>query len=256
MTEKKAVWNRHKLPGMVNNTSDSLAAWLNAAWRSSLGSFPKSSPGSSPGRSKARMAKLVDACDLKSHPVGCWFDSSYEQMVDFFLLRRNRMFNKSKYSRNRQLARVIFYFAIYINILIIYGIFFAIYGLALYHGWAWWLVFSAYTVFFFSFFLRTLVLMFMFTFKFYRILKAAFLVDFFVKKVIALQLYFLVFINTIFFSEKFFIEYQFLQLNKVVRFFYQLTDFARDAVTFKIFSAVLMITAIWLIINACVYMWT
>lgn len=40
------------------------------------------------------------------------------------------MFNKSRYSRNRQLARVIFYFSLYINILIIYGVFFVIYGLS------------------------------------------------------------------------------------------------------------------------------
>lgn len=39
------------------------------------------------------------------------------------------MFNKSKYSRNRQLARVIFYFALYINVIIIYGVFYVFYGL-------------------------------------------------------------------------------------------------------------------------------
>ena len=42
-------------------------------------------------------------------------------------LRRVRSFNKSRFARNRQTARVIFYFAIYINILIIFGIFSVIY---------------------------------------------------------------------------------------------------------------------------------
>ena len=80
------------------------------------------------------MAELVDAYDLKSYPSGCWFDSSYEHMTELFFLRKNRSFNKSRYSRNRQLARVIFYFALYINILIIYGVFYVMYGLSLYHG--------------------------------------------------------------------------------------------------------------------------
>jgi hypothetical protein len=55
-------------------------------------------------------------------------------MVFSLSLRKNKIFNKSRYSRNRQLARVIFYFALYINILIIYGIFYVIYGLSLFHG--------------------------------------------------------------------------------------------------------------------------
>lgn len=79
------------------------------------------------------MAELVDACDLKSYPAGCWFKSSYKQMlcapVNLFFLRRQRSFNKSRYSRNRQLARVIFYFSIYINIAIIFLVFNVFYGL-------------------------------------------------------------------------------------------------------------------------------
>ena len=38
-------------------------------------------------------------------------------------LRKVRSFNKSRYARNRQLSRVIFYFAIYVNVLLIFGIF-------------------------------------------------------------------------------------------------------------------------------------
>lgn len=90
--------------------------------------------GSIPERHEARMAELVDAYDLKSYPSGCWFDSSYEQMYNYFVLRRAKNFNKSRFSRNRQLARVIFYFALFINILIIYGIFFVLYGLSIFLG--------------------------------------------------------------------------------------------------------------------------
>lgn len=49
-------------------------------------------------------------------------------MGTLFFLRKVRSFNKSRYARNRQLARVIFYFALYINILVIYGSFSMLYG--------------------------------------------------------------------------------------------------------------------------------
>ena len=45
-----------------------------------------------------------------------------------FFLRKVRSFNKSRYARNRQLARVIFYFGLFINILVIYGSFSMLYG--------------------------------------------------------------------------------------------------------------------------------
>ena len=111
--------------------------------------------GSIPRRRRARMAELVDAYDLKSYPTGCWFDSSYEQLT-LELLRKSRVFNKSRYSRNRQLARVIFYFGLYINILIIYGIFYVIYGLSIYHGVFYLLVYLMYASFVTSFYLRSL----------------------------------------------------------------------------------------------------
>ena len=117
------------------------------------GLIPHDLLGSIPRRRFARMAELVDAYDLKSYPTGCWFDSSYEQTFVQFI-RKTKLFNKSRYSRNRQLARVIFYFAIYINILIIYGIFYVIYGLSIYHNSFFFLVFCSYLSYILSFYLR------------------------------------------------------------------------------------------------------
>ena len=136
------------------NTSYSLISLKIRCAEVQPGLIPQGPLGSIPKRTIARMAKLVDAYDLKSYLSGCWFDSSYEQMTQLFILRKTRSFNKSRYSRNRQLARVIFYFALYINILIIYGVFYVIYGLSLYHSWSWWLIFVVYCAFFFSLYLR------------------------------------------------------------------------------------------------------
>lgn len=49
-------------------------------------------------------------------------------MGNLFFIRKVRSYNKSRYARNRQLARVIFYFGLYINILVIYGSFSMLYG--------------------------------------------------------------------------------------------------------------------------------
>jgi len=49
-------------------------------------------------------------------------------------LRKVRIFNKLRYARNRQLARVIFYFALYINIIIIFGVHYFVYNLTIYHS--------------------------------------------------------------------------------------------------------------------------
>ena len=137
------------------NTSYSLISLKIRCAEVQPGLIPQGPLGSIPKRTIARMAKLVDAYDLKSYPTGCWFDSSYEQLT-LELLRKSRVFNKSRYSRNRQLARVIFYFGLYINILIIYGIFYVIYGLSIYHGVFYLLVYLMYASFVTSFYLRSL----------------------------------------------------------------------------------------------------
>lgn len=56
-----------------------------------------------------------------------------------FFLRKVRSFNKSRYARNRQLARVIFYFGLFINILIIYGSFSMLYGFVFKFNYSIWI---------------------------------------------------------------------------------------------------------------------
>lgn len=63
--------------------------------------------------------------------------------------RKVRIFNKSRYSRNRQNVRVTFYFAVYFNILIIYAIFSVFYGFVFLLSYNWWFFFAL-LFFFFS----------------------------------------------------------------------------------------------------------
>lgn len=69
-------------------------------------------------------------------------------------VRKVRIFNKSRYSRNRQNVRATFYFGLYINILIIYAVFSVFYNIAFFLTYNWWFYFVFLSFFFISNFLR------------------------------------------------------------------------------------------------------
>lgn len=56
---------------------------------------------------------------------------------NFFFLRKNRIFNKSRYSRNRQLYRTGVYWCLWLNIIIVYGLFFLFYRFTFNFGYIW-----------------------------------------------------------------------------------------------------------------------
>jgi len=62
-----------------------------------------------------------------------------KKLVNF--VRKVRIFNKSRYSRNRQNVRVTFYFSLYFNIVIIYLVFSVFYNLVLFLTYNWWFYF-------------------------------------------------------------------------------------------------------------------
>lgn len=62
--------------------------------------------------------------------------------------RKVRMFNKSRYSRNRQNVRATFYFALYINIAVIYLVFSVVYNIAIFLSYNWWFYFIFVSFFF------------------------------------------------------------------------------------------------------------
>jgi len=60
---------------------------------------------------------------------------------NFFFIRKNKIFNKSRYSRNRQLYRTGVYWCLWLNILIVYGLFFIFYRLTFNFGYFWYGIF-------------------------------------------------------------------------------------------------------------------
>lgn len=71
-------------------------------------------------------------------------------------VRKVRIFNKSRYSRNRQNVRVTFYFGLYFNIVIIYAVFSVFYNIAFFLTYNWWFYFIFLSFFFISNFIRLL----------------------------------------------------------------------------------------------------
>lgn len=114
--------------------------------------------GSTPDSGTARMAELVDACDLKSHPIWVLVRFRLWALVQsIFFLRKSRMFNKSRYSRNRQTTRVAFYLSLLVNIIIILGVFTLFYKILFKLALLWWPFFVLLSSFFFSSFIRAQV---------------------------------------------------------------------------------------------------
>ncbi len=61
--------------------------------------------------------------------------------LNFFFLRKNRIFNKGRYSRNRQLYRTGVYWCLWLNIVIVYGLYFLFYKFTFNFGFLWWVFF-------------------------------------------------------------------------------------------------------------------
>ena len=53
-------------------------------------------------------------------------------------LRKNRIFNKGRYSRNRQLYRTGVYWCLWLNIIMVYGLYFMFYRFTFNFGYFWW----------------------------------------------------------------------------------------------------------------------
>lgn len=65
-------------------------------------------------------------------------------------LRKNKIFNKSRYSRNRQTYRTGAYWCLYINIIAIIAFYFWFYNFTINFGYMWWLLFifiASFTIF-------------------------------------------------------------------------------------------------------------
>lgn len=85
--------------------------------------------------SESSITKHINSSNLKNHNIQ--------------YLRKNRIFNKGRYSRNRQLYRTGVYWCLWLNIIIVYGLYFIFYRFTFNFGYFWWgILFIAYSTIF------------------------------------------------------------------------------------------------------------
>lgn len=80
--------------------------------------------------------------------LGKYVNNMVVENMTFYFLRKNKMFNKGRYSRNRQNYRTGVYWCLYINIMILFGLHFYFYRVTYNFGYLWWLFFSLVASFF------------------------------------------------------------------------------------------------------------
>ena len=68
--------------------------------------------------------------------------------INILFLRKTKIFNKGRYSRNRQYYRTGVYWCLYVNIIAVVGIYFWFYRFNMNFGYLWWILY----IFLFSFF--------------------------------------------------------------------------------------------------------
>lgn len=74
--------------------------------------------------SNSNMLKYVEGSSLNNYVI--------------YYLRKSKVFNKGRYSRNRQIYRTGVYWSLYLNIILMVGLFFWFYRFTLNFGYLWW----------------------------------------------------------------------------------------------------------------------
>jgi len=72
------------------------------------------------------------------------------QTLNILFLRKNKVFNKGRYSRNRQYYRTGVYWCLYVNIVAVVGIYFWFYRFNMNFGYLWWILYFFIFSLFFS----------------------------------------------------------------------------------------------------------
>nr|YP_010632215.1 ymf67 [Cryptocaryon irritans]WBP62331.1 ymf67 [Cryptocaryon irritans] len=86
--------------------------------------------------------------------INKFFSMESLNKFNIFFLRKNRIFNKGRYSRNRQNYRTGFYWCLYVNIIAVFGIYFFFYRFTFNFGYIWWLIYLFFFIFFFNKFFK------------------------------------------------------------------------------------------------------
>nr|YP_004841739.1 Ymf67 [Ichthyophthirius multifiliis]AEL89281.1 Ymf67 [Ichthyophthirius multifiliis] len=79
-----------------------------------------------------------------------YLDKNWIGNINFLYIRKNKVFNKGRYSRNRQTYRTGIYLCLYINIIAIIFFYFWFYKFIINFGYCWWFLYIFFISFIFS----------------------------------------------------------------------------------------------------------
>lgn len=74
----------------------------------------------------------------------------FSNLFNVLFIRKNKIFNKGRYSRNRQFYRTGVYWCLYINIIAIVGMYFWFYRFLINFSYIWWIILSSLFIFILS----------------------------------------------------------------------------------------------------------
>lgn len=83
------------------------------------------------------MIKSFWKINFTNNNITKFFDLQKKNYTIFFI-RKNRIFNKGRYSRNRQLYRTGVYWCLWFNIVFVVGTYFYFYRYSINFGYMWW----------------------------------------------------------------------------------------------------------------------
>lgn len=82
--------------------------------------------------------------------VNKYTNNNLQNKIIVYYLRKNKIFNKSRYSRNRQLYRTGVYWCLWLSIFIGWGLYFIFYRFTINFGYLWWLTYLGLSSFYFN----------------------------------------------------------------------------------------------------------
>jgi len=88
--------------------------------------------------------KKFDSYKIRYSPSNFikYINNSKLNKYSILFLRKNKVFNKGRYSRNRQYYRTGVYWCLYVNIIAVIGIYFWFYKFSMNFGYLWWILYS------------------------------------------------------------------------------------------------------------------
>lgn len=89
----------------------------------------------------------------KSTSIDNYLNINLLKQFTVLFLRKNKVFNKGRYSRNRQYYRTGVYWCLYLNVILMVGLYFWFYKISMVFSYIWWFFF----IFLLSFFIPKIV---------------------------------------------------------------------------------------------------